>query len=43
MKMVKYYWFIFEDGYRCCVRGFSEQELQNEINKHGMMIKKERA
>jgi len=41
--MVKYYWFIFEDGYICCVRGFSEQELNVEIQKHGSLIVKHRA
>ena len=43
MKQIVYYWYTFEDGYRCCVRGFSSQEFQNEIDKHGMMIKKEMA
>lgn len=38
-----FYWFEFEDGYRCCVRGFSKQELKIEEQKHGKMIKKEKA
>jgi len=43
MSEIAYYWYTFADGYRCCVRGFSPQELQNEVDKHGMMVKKERA
>lgn len=39
--MNKYYWFTFTDGYRCCVRGFSKQELAVEEKKHGKLIKKE--
>jgi len=38
-----YYWHQFKDGYRCCVRGFSKNELEREIIKHGKLIKKERA
>lgn len=38
--MGKYYWHLFEDGYCCCVRGFSAQELRVEISKHGKLIKK---
>jgi hypothetical protein len=38
-----YYWFYFEDGYRCCVKGFSKQELRVEEAKHGKLIKKVRA
>ena len=38
-----YYWYTFQDGYRVCVRGFSPQEFQAEIDKHGMMVKKEMA
>lgn len=35
-----YYWFTFEDGYSCCVRGFSKQELMREEFEHGKLIKK---
>lgn len=38
-----FYWFTFEDGYRCCVRGLSRQELKVEESKHGKMIGKEKA
>jgi hypothetical protein len=37
----KYYWFTFADGYRCCVRGFSKQELAVEKRKHGKLVGKE--
>lgn len=37
---MKYYWFEFADGYRCCVRGFSKQELRAEENKHGKLLRK---
>jgi len=30
--------YVFEDGYRCVVRGFSRQELKVEIRKHGKVI-----
>lgn len=38
-----FYWFEFEDGYRLCVKGLSKQELRIEENKHGKVIKKEKA
>lgn len=37
---MKFYWFIFEDGYSCCAAGFSKQELRVEIAKHGKLISK---
>lgn len=40
---MNYYWFTFEDGYRCCVRGFSDHELAVEVKKHGRVVKKESA
>lgn len=40
MKMTKFYWFIFEDGYRVCTRGFSKQELAVEERKHGKLVSK---
>lgn len=41
--MIKYYYFVFEDNYIACVRGFSQQELSVEIQKHGKLITKQRA
>lgn len=41
MKM--FYWFEFEDGYRLCVKGLSKQELRIEEQKHGKVVKKEKA
>ena len=38
---MKYYWFTFTDGYKCCVRGMSKQELKIEEMKHGKLVKKE--
>ena len=38
-----FYWLEFEDGYRCCVKGFSKQELKTEEHKHGKVVKKEKA
>ena len=38
-----FYWFEFEDGYKCCVKGFSKQELKIEEQKHGKVVKKEKA
>lgn len=35
-----FYWFIFEDGYSTCVKGFSKLELKRETLKHGKLIKK---
>lgn len=40
MKMTKFYWFIFEDGYRVCTRGFSKQELAVEERLHGKLVAK---
>ena len=37
---MKFYWFEFEDGYRCCVAGMSNQELRVEENKHGKLLRK---
>ena len=37
-----YYWFIFADGYRCCVKGMSKQELSVEERKHGKLVEKVR-
>lgn len=37
---MKYYWFIFEDGYKCCVRGFSKRELAVEESKHGKLVER---
>lgn len=38
-----FYWFEFEDGYRLCVKGLSKQELRVEEQKHGKVVKKEKA
>jgi hypothetical protein len=40
LEMDKFYWFLFADGYRVCVRGFSKQELRIEEQKHGKLIEK---
>lgn len=37
---MKFYWFIFEDGYRTCVMGLSERELRWEESRHGKLIRK---
>lgn len=37
---MRYYWFEFEDGYKCCVRGLSKQELMVEESKHGNLLRK---
>lgn len=37
---MKYYWFEFADGYKCCVRGMSTQELRVEESKHGKLLRK---
>lgn len=37
---MKFYWFEFEDGYRCCVAGMSNQELRVEESKHGKLLRK---
>lgn len=36
----KFYWYIFADGYATCVRGFSEQELAVEEQKHGRLVER---
>lgn len=37
---MRFYWFEFADGYRCCVAGMSRQELRVEENKHGKLLRK---
>ena len=37
---MKFYWYTFTDGYSCCVRGFSKQELRVEERKHGKLVGK---
>lgn len=36
------YWYVFTDGYACCVRGLSKQELAIEERKHGKLLRKEK-
>ena len=38
-----FYWFYFEEGYSCCTRGFSKQELKIEEMMHGKLLIKEKA
>ena len=38
-----FYWFIFEDGYRVCARGFDELEMYHLALKHGALIEKVKA
>ncbi len=33
-----FYWYKFDDGYRCACRGMSANELAWEILKHGKLI-----
>lgn len=40
---MKYYWFIFADGYSVCAKGFSKQKLRVEENKHGKLLRKVKA
>ena len=40
MDKCKWYWFTFEDGYRCCCRGMSKIEMSNEVAKHGKLVSK---
>ncbi len=40
MKAEKWYWYVFADGYRVCVRGFSAHERKVEESKHGKLISK---
>ena len=40
---MKFYWFEFTDGYRCCVAGMSKQELAVEERKHGKLVRKVKA
>ena len=37
---MRFYWFEFADGYRCCVAGMSRQELRVEESKHGKLLRK---
>jgi hypothetical protein len=32
-------WYVFADGYRVCVRGFSKNELAWEERAHGKCIR----
>lgn len=42
-KTRTFYWYTFEDGYRCCVTGFSKQEMRVETTKHGRVVRIDRA
>ena len=37
---MKFFWYEFTDGFKCCVAGMSKQELRVEENKHGKLIRK---
>lgn len=37
---MKFYWFIFADGYRTCCRGLDRVELKHEVLKHGKLMSK---
>lgn len=39
---MKFYKFIFADGYYCYARGMSAQEKRVEEAKHGKLLKKVR-
>lgn len=39
---MKFYRFIFADGYYCICAGMSQQELAIEESKHGKLIVKKR-
>lgn len=43
MKVKKWYWFIFADGYRVCAMGMSDQERRVHENKHGKLVLKKDA
>ena len=38
--IVLVYWFVFEDGFCACVKGYSKIELRHEIKKHGKVVNK---
>lgn len=38
-----FYWYVFADGYSCCVKGMSANELKIEEIKHGKLLRKEKA
>ena len=38
-----FYYFTFADGYTCCCKGLSRNELNHEILKHGKLVSKTRA
>ena len=40
MKAEKWYWYVFADGYRVCVRGMSAHEKKVEESEHGKLISK---
>ena len=35
-----FYWYVFEDGFCACVKGYSKIELRHEIKKHGKVVNK---
>lgn len=32
-------WYIFADGFRECVKGYSKQEFKVMTHKHGKLVK----
>lgn len=41
--MGKFYWFIFEDGYKVCAMGFDEIEMSHLTLAHGELVEKREA
>lgn len=37
---MRFYWFIFADGYRTCCAGLDRVEMQHLVNAHGKLVKK---
>lgn len=37
---MKFYWFIFADGYRECTRGYSKTERAHAERAHGKIVRK---
>ena len=40
MKMKRWYWFTFADGYRECCAGYDRIEKMHAERKHGKIVSK---
>ena len=38
VNIMKFYWYIFSDGYRTCVQGVDQTEMSHLVAQHGRLL-----